>query len=210
MHLVSISEAADMLGIHVDTLRQWDRAGKLIPNKTLGNHRRYDLDQIKQLIHGDRAMNRLYTIKNQKKDKLPIQLSILLGDKGYKYNIEHFELLIVSKNELIQELECNIILPDNFFVDVSFTISHCEFLRLILPSDVLEPNECYDFHMALTSANKIGQAKKTNDLVSIGNVYETTKFNSDIVLRCSEIKRRYNIFDPIYGLSFHKVMGTNR
>ena len=46
---VSIGKAADLIGVHVDTLREWDAEGKLIPVKTPGNHRRYLLEDIESL-----------------------------------------------------------------------------------------------------------------------------------------------------------------
>lgn len=46
---VSIGKAADLIGVHIDTLREWDAEGKLTPVKTLGNHRRYNLDEIEAL-----------------------------------------------------------------------------------------------------------------------------------------------------------------
>ena len=51
--LVSIGKAADLLGVHVDTLREWDAEQKLVPVKTLGNHRRYKLEDIEALV-GDK------------------------------------------------------------------------------------------------------------------------------------------------------------
>lgn len=39
--MVSIGKAADMLGVCLDTLREWDKEGKIVPVKTPGNHRRY-------------------------------------------------------------------------------------------------------------------------------------------------------------------------
>lgn len=51
--LVSIGKAADLLGVHVDTLREWDNDGRLVPVKTLGNHRRYKLEDIESLC-GDK------------------------------------------------------------------------------------------------------------------------------------------------------------
>jgi putative resolvase len=51
--LVSIGKAADILGVHTDTLREWDKENKLVPVKTLGNHRRYRLADIESLC-GDR------------------------------------------------------------------------------------------------------------------------------------------------------------
>lgn len=44
--LISIGKAADMLGVHVDTLREWDAEDKLCSVKTIGNHRRYRLEDI--------------------------------------------------------------------------------------------------------------------------------------------------------------------
>lgn len=45
--LVSIQEAADFLGVSVQTLRRWDREGRLHPHeRTSGNQRRYDLSLL--------------------------------------------------------------------------------------------------------------------------------------------------------------------
>lgn len=52
--LVSISDAADILGVSVTTLRRWDREGKLKSDRTRAGHRRYDLSKIKPgLLHAD-------------------------------------------------------------------------------------------------------------------------------------------------------------
>lgn len=41
-----------MLGVSISTLRRWERAGKLIPERTAAGHRRYHLSAIKpELIH---------------------------------------------------------------------------------------------------------------------------------------------------------------
>lgn len=47
--LVSISRAADLLGVCIDTLREWDKAGTLVPVKTKGGHRRYLLSDIEKI-----------------------------------------------------------------------------------------------------------------------------------------------------------------
>ena len=46
---MSISKAADILGVHINTLRTWDEKGKLEAVKTCGNHRRYRLTDIQRL-----------------------------------------------------------------------------------------------------------------------------------------------------------------
>ena len=49
--LISISEAAERLGISPTTLRRWEQSGKLIPERTQGNQRRYRLSQIEPATH---------------------------------------------------------------------------------------------------------------------------------------------------------------
>lgn len=48
--MITIKEAAEMLGVSNTTLREWDRTGKLKPHRTLGNHRRYDLVEIESIL----------------------------------------------------------------------------------------------------------------------------------------------------------------
>lgn len=51
--LVGIQEAADFLGVSAQTLRRWEREGRLIPDeRTAGNRRRYDLAKLRpELFH---------------------------------------------------------------------------------------------------------------------------------------------------------------
>jgi putative resolvase len=50
--LIPISEAAKLLGVHADTLRRWEREGKIKPRRTSGNLRRHDIADIgPDLIH---------------------------------------------------------------------------------------------------------------------------------------------------------------
>ncbi len=44
--LVDIAEAAKALGVSTITLRRWEQSGKLVPERTRGGHRRYDLNQL--------------------------------------------------------------------------------------------------------------------------------------------------------------------
>ena len=44
--LLTIQEAAEILGVSTKTLRRWDKAGTLIPTRTQGNQRRYTKEQI--------------------------------------------------------------------------------------------------------------------------------------------------------------------
>jgi len=44
--LITIGEAAGLLGVSNTTLRRWEKSGKLVPERTAGNQRRYRLSQI--------------------------------------------------------------------------------------------------------------------------------------------------------------------
>jgi len=45
--LVTIGEASEILGVSISTLRRWDKAGRLEPEKTTSGHRRYDISKLK-------------------------------------------------------------------------------------------------------------------------------------------------------------------
>lgn len=46
---VTIKEASVRLGIHSSTLRRWESEGKVVPDRTAGGHRRYDLATLMAL-----------------------------------------------------------------------------------------------------------------------------------------------------------------
>lgn len=45
--IVSISEAAEALGVSITTLRRWETDGKLVAEYTAGGHRRYNLTKLR-------------------------------------------------------------------------------------------------------------------------------------------------------------------
>lgn len=60
-----ISAAADYLGVSKDTLRLWERRGKIRPHRTAGNTRRYTIEDLDNAINGVKT-----TVKKQ--DKITI------------------------------------------------------------------------------------------------------------------------------------------
>lgn len=50
MKLLNIQEAAEIVGVHVDTLRSWEEKGVLKPTRTIGGHRRYKMEDIENLM----------------------------------------------------------------------------------------------------------------------------------------------------------------
>jgi putative resolvase len=54
--MVSISEAANVLGVSVTTLRRWEKEGKLLPDRTHSGHRRYSLSKVKpEFLHAENS-----------------------------------------------------------------------------------------------------------------------------------------------------------
>ena len=48
--LLTIKQTAEYLNVSTDTLRKWDKSGKLIPLTTTGGHRRYQQEQLDSYI----------------------------------------------------------------------------------------------------------------------------------------------------------------
>lgn len=49
--LLKLSEVADILSVSKNTLRNWDKSGKLIAVRTVGGSRRYKESDIKEFIN---------------------------------------------------------------------------------------------------------------------------------------------------------------
>lgn len=62
--LVSISEAASILGVSIDTLRRWDKSGKLTPIKSAGGHRIYYREQLELYLNDLFGLAKEWVLKN--------------------------------------------------------------------------------------------------------------------------------------------------
>ncbi len=51
--LIGVSKAAKILGVSLDTLRRWDKSGKLVAMKTKGGQRRYSLEMLQAIMPHD-------------------------------------------------------------------------------------------------------------------------------------------------------------
>ncbi|MHA1911204.1 MAG: IS607 family transposase [Candidatus Kariarchaeaceae archaeon] len=50
----SVSEAGFLLGVHSETIRRWDKEGKIKCIRTVGNHRRIHKDEIERIIEWEK------------------------------------------------------------------------------------------------------------------------------------------------------------
>lgn len=84
MNLLSIQEAAEFLNVHVDTLRQWEEQGYLTPHRTPGNHRRYEIEELKELLMKT-GKPKLTTLERQKFINQYLILAKLYPDEKKHY-----------------------------------------------------------------------------------------------------------------------------
>ena len=82
--LVPIQEAAEALGVSAQTLRRWEREGKLLPDeRTAGGRRRYDLARLQPEMFRSEAQARRRTVayarvsSHDQKDDLERQKQVL-------------------------------------------------------------------------------------------------------------------------------------
>lgn len=52
-NLINVSKAAKILGVSLDTLRRWDKSGKLIAERTQGGQRRYSPEALRAVLPDD-------------------------------------------------------------------------------------------------------------------------------------------------------------
>lgn len=62
MSLLTPEQAAEHLGVSVRTLRRWEVANRLVPQRTVGNHRRYELSDLDALVAAVRKQNKKYFV----------------------------------------------------------------------------------------------------------------------------------------------------
>ncbi|MBC8061195.1 MAG: IS607 family transposase, partial [Clostridiaceae bacterium] len=92
---ITIGKAAKEAGVTVETLRSWEKAGKIKSERTKGNHRRYEIEEIESFANRDRKAEKVTAIYIRvstpaRKNDLEIQKQVLqlyCASKGWKYKI---------------------------------------------------------------------------------------------------------------------------
>ena len=70
--IFTIQETANYLGVSPNTLRRWEETGLIKPIRTLGNQRRYRLEDIKRLERRRRLRRGRKEIKEENTKILPV------------------------------------------------------------------------------------------------------------------------------------------
>src|SRR5487761_1398613 len=95
--LLTIQEASAYLGVSANTLRRWEEAGTVTPIRTVGNQRRYRLEDIKHLKRRQRIQKirrelRAETISEQQPVHIEPQINGLNESGGKEFvTVEPFQ-----------------------------------------------------------------------------------------------------------------------
>ena len=113
---ISIKDAAQMMGVSIDTLRRWDKDGRLPPaGRTLGGWRYYFLTDIRQLL-GD-----LYKAKTASQAAWSAAYNLPIKNHSLSVGQRH---LLKSRAEEIARLA-----DDGNFIRISLLIT--DMVRII-------------------------------------------------------------------------------
>lgn len=93
--LKNIKEASDYLNVHPNTLRRWEKEGKIKVERTEGGHRRYDIDSLNPYSKYSKEENKKTLIyarvsTSNRKDDLERQIQVLelyCASHGWQYEI---------------------------------------------------------------------------------------------------------------------------
>lgn len=102
--LIGISEAAELLGVHQETLRNWEEDGSLPAVKTPGGHRRYRRDKIEAMVAGKQPMTQAVKHDEQSPTDAVGQLRKLLATGRYSCLAELIDRLYQTEVGRLQLL----------------------------------------------------------------------------------------------------------
>jgi len=86
---LSIGEAAKLMEVCINTLRDWDEEGKFVASRTDGGHRRYTLDQVRKYLE-ENPIEEKENSKNS--DYVPTEMEKIIDKwelKGWLHNINN-------------------------------------------------------------------------------------------------------------------------
>ena len=72
---LSIGEAAKYIGVSRDTLRRWEKKGKITPERSPTNRRYYTKEQLDQLLKKPTERKEEAPVKNNISDSDPLKLA---------------------------------------------------------------------------------------------------------------------------------------
>ncbi|MBX4188437.1 MAG: helix-turn-helix domain-containing protein [Candidatus Doudnabacteria bacterium] len=120
--LLSIGKVAELLGVHIDTVREWNKLGKLTSIKTLGGHRRFLLVDVNRLLRKEAPVEENLMIFRQKHTFQSMTKMLLVG----LYNVINSSQWKGCEPETckVLEVQLNQPVPMNEEATFTFIVSH--------------------------------------------------------------------------------------
>lgn len=166
--LLSIGEAAEFLGVSIDTLRRWERRGKVKTHRSPGGHRYFSKEELRSLF-GKRYKRQQIAAENPKKEDLAINTPLPAIPQTNEENTEKpvsYRTMTVDEF-LSTDAKEETSLPENIsHVHPSMNESH------ITPSSILDP--------LLETQEQTVSKDKLEDQASVGtDETDTTKLDQE-------------------------------
>ncbi len=105
--LISIGKVAEFLGVCIDTLRNWHKEERLLPEIiTKGGHRRYDEDKLKSLFFDQEILNE--NKEDEEDEKLTIGYARVSSHDQKKDLVEQEKVL----NDILKSKQNSVLISD--------------------------------------------------------------------------------------------------
>ncbi len=99
---VTVNDAADTLGVSIDTIRRWEKKGLIKARRSPQNYRLFNLEEIKRVQNkitpGNKTTNNYKILKNTKKSKYTV-IELFAGTGGTALGMENAGLNHIFLND---------------------------------------------------------------------------------------------------------------
>lgn len=184
--LLDIQKASEYLNVSKETLRRWEKEEKLIPHRTSGKHRRYDIEQLKSLLNSSTLNKNNLVVcycrvstKDQASDleRQKERLEMYCLSKGYQYKIiEDFGSGLNYNKKGLNELINHI-----YNKDISKIVINYKDRLLRFGYEIIE-NFCklndIEIEIVNHTENKSYEEELVDDILSIITVYSSKLYGS--------------------------------
>ena len=196
--LISLSKAAEILGVHPSTVRSWSNQGKLPVQRTAGGHRRYSRKDIAlwKQIHFSQETRDLEQMIPRMIHQVRLQISegLLESETWYmKLTDETREHFRISGRKLSTSMLHYLTAPETYGMSEAQSIGYEYAVR------------CYQVGLDQVDATRAFLFFRNALLESVLKTYETAHIYSPVVW--SEMLRKFHRFTDqvLLGLLDHYV-----
>lgn len=98
---LTVHQAADVLGVSIDTIRRWEKKGLIRAERNANNHRLFSLDELERVqnkINGTGEHRGFYVLKEEKQSPYNV-IELFAGAGGLALGMENAGLQTVLLNE---------------------------------------------------------------------------------------------------------------